>query len=165
MYDIIYTTRRMLTSSMEDRGFETGYWNNMSSGRHVAPLVHIILILSRPVFALFPQCCMLSGEATNTNISLWYDSTSALWILTSAFFHCVYDIMVTIYIYIFTYFKPSNRISGIMVSVLTLSMNFMAWLEYVSEWLLLNANSAIFQLYHGKNKLVFNEIMMRFVLF
>jgi len=26
----------------------------------------------------------------------------------------------------------------------------------VSEWLLLNANSAIFQLYHGKNKLIFN---------
>jgi hypothetical protein len=25
----------------------------------------------------------------------------------------------------------------------------------VSEWLLFNANSAIFQLYHGKNKLIF----------
>jgi hypothetical protein len=28
-----------------------------------------------------------------------------------------------------------------------------------SEWLLLNANSAIFQLYHGENKLIFNEIL------
>jgi len=26
---------------------------------------------------------------------------------------------------------------------------------------LLNANPAIFQLYHGENKLVFNEMMMR----
>jgi hypothetical protein len=30
----------------------------------------------------------------------------------------------------------------------------------VSEWSLLNANSEIFQLYHGKNKLIFNEMMM-----
>jgi len=26
---------------------------------------------------------------------------------------------------------------------------------WVSEWLLFNANSAIFQLYHGENKLIF----------
>jgi len=31
----------------------------------------------------------------------------------------------------------------------------------VSEWLLFNANSAILQLYHGYNKLIFNEMMMR----
>ena len=32
--------------------------------------------------------------------------------------------------------------------------------EWVSEWLLLNANSAIFRLYHDKNKLRFDEMMM-----
>jgi len=32
--------------------------------------------------------------------------------------------------------------------------------EWVKEWLLLNANSAIFQPYHGENKLIFNEMMM-----
>jgi hypothetical protein len=38
--------------------------------------------------------------------------------------------------------------------------------EWVSEWLLLfNANSAIFQLYHGENKLIFNEMMMRSALY
>jgi hypothetical protein len=31
----------------------------------------------------------------------------------------------------------------------------------VSAWLLLNANSAIFQLYHGENNLLFNEMMMK----
>jgi hypothetical protein len=31
----------------------------------------------------------------------------------------------------------------------------------VSKWLLFNANSVIFQLYHGENKLIFNEMMMR----
>jgi hypothetical protein len=32
---------------------------------------------------------------------------------------------------------------------------------WVSEWLLFNSNSAISQLYHSENKLIFNEIMMR----
>ena len=41
-----------------------------SAGRHVAPLGHIILIPSLPVFALSPWCCVLSGEATNANSSL-----------------------------------------------------------------------------------------------
>jgi hypothetical protein len=35
----------------------------------------------------------------------------------------------------------------------------------VGEWLLFNANSAIFQLYHGENKLIFNERMMRYALY
>jgi len=37
--------------------------------------------------------------------------------------------------------------------------------EWVSEWWSLNANSAIFQLHHGENKLIFNEMMMRFALY
>jgi hypothetical protein len=32
-------------------------------------------------------------------------------------------------------------------------------------WLLFKANSAIFQPYHGENKLIFNEMMMRSALF
>jgi hypothetical protein len=31
----------------------------------------------------------------------------------------------------------------------------------VHEWLLFNANSVISQLYHGENKLIFNEMMVR----
>ena len=38
------------------------HWNNS-----VAPLGHIILIPSQPIFALFPWCCVLSGEGTHTN--------------------------------------------------------------------------------------------------
>jgi hypothetical protein len=34
-----------------------------SMGRHVAPIEHIILILSQPVFALTFLSCVLSGEA------------------------------------------------------------------------------------------------------
>jgi hypothetical protein len=32
------------------------------------PLWHIILITSQPGFALSPYCCVLSGEATHTNL-------------------------------------------------------------------------------------------------
>ena len=42
-----------------------------------------------------------------------------------------------------------------------IQMNLMV----LSEWLMLNANSAIFQLYHGKNKLIFNEMMMSLALY
>jgi len=35
----------------------------------------------------------------------------------------------------------------------------------VSEWFLFNANSAIFQLYHGENKLIFHEMIMRSTLY
>jgi hypothetical protein len=34
-------------------------------------------------------------------------------------------------------------------------------IDWMSERLLFSAKSAIFQLYHGKNKLIFNEMMMR----
>ena len=39
-----------------------------SEERHVAPLRPIILIPSQPVFALSPECFVLSGEETNTNL-------------------------------------------------------------------------------------------------
>jgi hypothetical protein len=39
--------------------------------RHVAPLWHVILISSQPVFALSPQYCILSGKATNTNFIVY----------------------------------------------------------------------------------------------
>jgi hypothetical protein len=38
-------------------------------------------------------------------------------------------------------------------------------IDWVSEWLLSNANAAIFQLYYGQNKLIINEMMMRSALF
>jgi hypothetical protein len=35
--------------------------------------------------------------------------------------------------------------------------------EWVSEWLEFSANSAILQLYHGKNKLIFSEVNWIFI--
>ena len=35
----------------------------------------------------------------------------------------------------------------------------------VSEWVLFNANFAISQLYHGENKLIFNEMTMSSALY
>jgi hypothetical protein len=42
------------------------HWNNSPSAD--SWLGHIIVIPSQPVFALSPKCCMLSGEAINTNL-------------------------------------------------------------------------------------------------
>jgi hypothetical protein len=49
-----------------------------SADRHVAPLGYIILIPSQPVFALSPYCCVLSGEATNTNFIVFGFTRSGL---------------------------------------------------------------------------------------
>jgi len=35
----------------------------------------------------------------------------------------------------------------------------------VNEWLLFNDNSAIYQLYHGEYKLIFNKMMVRSALY
>jgi hypothetical protein len=43
--------------------------------------------------------------------------------------------------------------------------NMVQILVRMSVWLLVNANLAMFQLYHGENKLIFNEMMMRSALF
>ena len=50
-------------------GFTNVYWQKkkQSAGRHVAPRGHIMLIPSKPNICLTPQCCVLTGEATNTN--------------------------------------------------------------------------------------------------
>jgi hypothetical protein len=42
-----------------------------SAGRHVAPLGHITLIPNQTVFALSLYCCVLNGEATNTNFKVF----------------------------------------------------------------------------------------------
>ena len=55
-----------------------------------------------------------------------------------------------------------------MVSIsLFIFYPFSVIFQWVSEWLnlLFNPNSAIFQLYHCENKLIFKEMMMRSVLF
>jgi hypothetical protein len=40
-------------------------------------------------------------------------------------------------------------------------IQFIVLFVFRGEELLFNANVAIFQLYHGQNKLIFNEMMMR----
>ena len=51
----------------------------------------------------------------------------------------------------------------IAISVL---LNLSKWVSgWMGEWLLFYANLAIFQLYHGKNKLIFNEMMMKSALY
>ena len=48
-----------------------GYSNFIKAVKRQRNLGLIILILSQPVFALSPECCVLSGEATNTNFKVF----------------------------------------------------------------------------------------------
>jgi len=52
-------------------------------GRHVASLWHItLMILSQPVMSLTSKCCVLSGEAINTNfIFFWFYPNSVVVIM------------------------------------------------------------------------------------
>ena len=52
--------------------------------------------------------------------------------------------------------KIATKVMSLMLKSLT---------GFFLVFLLLNANSAIFQLYHGENKLIFNEMMMRSALY
>jgi len=54
-------------------------------------------------------------------------------------------------------YGPFNTISSEML--LNVQFIFYLSLDLVREWLLFNANWAIFQLYHGENQLHFVEIM------
>ena len=58
--------------------YSASWLKQRSSDRHVAPLGHIILIPGQPVFALSPECCVLSGEATNTNFLVFGLTLSGL---------------------------------------------------------------------------------------
>ena len=49
-------------------------WILFNSGRHVAPIGHIIPIPSQPVFALTLQCSILSGEAIHTTFIVFNES-------------------------------------------------------------------------------------------
>ena len=51
--------------------------------------------------------------------------------------------------------KHCNQLS---VNKQTKPVGINVW-NRVIEWMVFNANSTIFQLYHGKNKLIFNEMM------
>jgi hypothetical protein len=65
---------------------------------------------------------------------------------------------------------PAASAYGVYISVDTIyeiKVHIPGFLSPIplSEWLLFNANSAIFQLYHGENKLIFNELMMMSALY
>ena len=54
----------------------------------------------------------------------------------------------------------SNKLTDIKITWNVHDIYLHLRFNWVSEWLLFSANSAIFQLYHGENELIFNEMMM-----
>ena len=98
---------------------------------HVAPLGHIILIQSQPVFALSPYCYVFSEEAINTNFIVFDLTRSGL--------------EPTIY---FTRGKYANHYTtdgGInLKQTYIFSMNdFHSWTKTCFDSFLLNSNKSI----------------------
>jgi hypothetical protein len=53
-----YEVRFVLGQNAELDFYSASSLKQQSAGRHVAPVGHIILIPSQPVFALSPKCCV-----------------------------------------------------------------------------------------------------------
>ena len=67
-----------------------------------------------------------------------------------------------------TYRAPISPHSEMRRSCMNTNMVFgicLVIFELVSEWMLFNANWTIFQLFHGENDFIFNELMMRSTLY
>ena len=80
-----------------DQHSETDFYSirslkQQSAGRHVAPIRHIILIPSKPVFALTPQWHVVSREAANTNFKLF----GLTWTVLDPPIYCTWSEILTI---------------------------------------------------------------------
>ena len=77
-----------------------------------------------------------------------------------------YDNVVFIHVYSKGLSKFNNKIcSRHNITEILLINQSINQSEWVSEWLMFSANSAIVQLHHGENKLIFNEMMMMSALY
>jgi hypothetical protein len=130
-------------------------------------------------FAFSLWCCGLSREARHTNCIVWPDRgsnprstaleartliiTPPMWLSVNVWVSdcCLTPTQQSSTINrSFAYKAKEGRYVRIVNNLYTLGSFY-----GVSGWLLLNANSVSFQLYHGENKLIFNEMMMRSALF
>ena len=66
---------------------------------------------------------------------------------------------------VWSFYMYRHKLSQNLFNSATFCVPVPRWYEWVSAWLLVIANSAIFQLYHGENKLIINEMMMWSTLF
>ena len=62
-------------------------------------------------------------------------------------------------------FTTGNLVNKQNFNLVVLSLWSSRSASGVSDWLLFNTNTAIFQLYHDKNRLIFNVMMMRSTLY
>jgi hypothetical protein len=88
-------------------------------GRNVAPLQHIILIPSQPIFDLAPQWCVLSGDTATTNFIVFALTQQRL---EPTIYH-INPLTATLYVYVFHVFIYKRNIvcSNIIPEVMTLS--------------------------------------------
>ena len=89
----------------------------------------------------------------------------SLFVLLSCFFWPLYVCPASHYGFLSTLWYPQSFLGNLTLVTIFNKYAYPIELETKIEWLLLSANSVIFQLYHGENKLIFNDMMMRFALY
>jgi hypothetical protein len=106
------------------------HWNNSPQVDIAAPLGHIILIPNQKSNFVFNY---ILPVAVNFQ---WF-----IYLFNTCHFIYIFQIKITIEEVILASFLYGHPVLG-------------------NEWLLFSTKSTIFQLYHGKNKLYFDEMMM-----
>jgi arabinogalactan endo-1,4-beta-galactosidase len=98
-------------------------------------------------------------------VFLWLEKSTQSdgWKKRRIIFNCHVVMNISFYNYWYT---NKCRIKNVLWVVSLVSSTYttdkqLLLIEGASEWLLYNVNSVFFQLYHGENKLIFNEMMMR----
>ena len=85
----------------------------------LAPLGHIILIPNQPVFVLSPLCCVLSGEATNTNFIVfgWTRSELKPTIYHTRGKHTDHNDATAAYITVNALLDQGQHMSNVLISI------------------------------------------------
>jgi hypothetical protein len=117
----------------------------------IIPIKNIIWELLLIFTSIFAFCASITTTALNVWYLPWWGHGGVLIVMRSNFCHCR--------------LAPSGTNSPYYRYIIHVSILTTKILQWVSGWLLFNANSAIFQLYHSENKLIFNEMIMKSALY
>ena len=119
------------------------------------------ILLNQLYFQFFSSCCISSQDILFSKLN-WKKK------------ELKYSHFLDFYFYVLVENKnkkqkesPTRGSSQLVSFICTCiySLCSIKYWDWMRGWLLFNANSLIFQLYHHKNKLIFNEMIMRSALY
>ena len=140
---------------------------------------YCFVLLIRLSLQYYKLANVLKSNCAMSQLLFWLqkctDPGIVLSMFTLSFIYVIYCICADLFYFILLFIYSTRDLiirRGIDIILIFwtpprmfLSQTCISNATLVSEWLLFNANSTIFQLYHGGNKFIFNEMMTRPALF